>query len=65
MDRYYNTKDIAEKFDLKYITVCKRFVSKYAYERWGVVEIGKKRYVPESKLHLWEQNMSYVGRPSR
>ncbi len=59
---------ISKEMGIYFQTVDKRFHSKYAKERWGVVA-GKlpdgsiKRYVPEDKIHLWENPTNYVGRP--
>ena len=64
----YNTTDLTKMFDKKYITVIKRFDSKYARERWGV-ECEKNRdgsidrFVREENLYLWEEDKSHVGRP--
>lgn len=67
-EKMYSRREISEKFEIPYIKVAKRFVSKYAEKRWGVVVVklpdgSIKRYVPTDKLHLWTQNINYVGKP--
>lgn len=64
----YIATEIAEKFDMNYQTVHKRMTSPYADKRWGVQteelpDGSIRRYVPEEKLNLWEQDFDYRGRP--
>lgn len=66
--KMYGTGDIIKMFDIKPITVYKRFASKYAKERWGVEEItlpdGRvKRFVPKDKVYLWAEEPEYRGNP--
>lgn len=64
----YTAVDISRKLGINYQTVNKRLNSPHAAKRWGVQfksmpDGSIKRYVPESKLHLWRADTKYVGRP--
>jgi hypothetical protein len=68
--KLWNMKKISEELNIKYITVNHRFASKFARERWGVVERTlpdgtKKKYVPEDKLYLWLEHKEYRGKPKK
>ena len=68
MKSLYTIPEIARKYDIPYITAYKRSISKYADKRWGVqshiqIDGSVKRVVPEDKLHLWETDVNYQGRP--
>jgi len=65
----YTAREISEKLNMPYIKVYKRFISKYANERWGVekVELRDGRFkmlLPSSKLKIWKDNNYYLGRPT-
>lgn len=67
-EKMYSTGDIISSFDIQPITVYKRFASKYAKKRWGVEEHELPngdimRFVPKSKLYLWVENPTYIGKP--
>lgn len=63
----YLRKEDATDIGVKSL-VNNRFKSKYAKTRWGVEEVRMpdgtvKRYIPKTKLFLWEDNPDYRGRP--
>ncbi len=67
-EKKYKPTAIARMFKIRPGTVAQRFASPYAEKRWGVVihrraDGSIERYVPESNLHFWKENVSYVGRP--
>jgi len=64
----WTTRRISDELGIYFPNVCKRFTSKYAEKRWGVVKEvlpdgSVRRYVPEDKIYLWKQGTNYVGRP--
>lgn len=64
----WTTSKISKELGIYFQTVDKRFRSKYASVRWGVVEErlpdgSVRRYVPADKIYLWRMNTNYVGRP--
>ena len=67
-EKKYKPTAISRMFNIRPGTVAQRFASPYAEKRWGVVTKRRadgsiERYVPESNLHFWKENISYVGRP--
>lgn len=68
MSNRWTATKISKELGVYYQTVVKRFKSRYAATRWGVVrevlpDGTIRKYVPEDKIHLWRQPTNYVGRP--
>lgn len=66
--KQYKVAELSKLFNKSYQTVNFRFNSPYADKRWGVIKEKRpdgsiRKYVPENKLYLWEQDLSYVGKP--
>lgn len=67
-EKIYKPTALSRMLGLNLVTVAQRFTSKYAKERWGVktrkrADGSIERFVPESSLPRWKENIKYVGRP--
>lgn len=65
----YTAQELATKLGMEYIKVYKRFISKFAEKRWGVVVVKlrdgtNKRYLPKENLSIWLEDNQYLGRPT-